>query len=301
MNHLSMSAHAGTKTFVAQLPTIDTNTFTIQLLTDGDESEVLDFLAERPTHTVMLAGFIRDNGLESPLNRGSFYAWRSGSGTLEGVALVGEITTFEARTDAALAAFARCAREAPKVSVIIGEQEKVQKFWGYFAGDDQPPPIFCSELFFELRVAAAPGDSLPQLRTATSDDLDLVLAVHAEMAYEESGINPLEVDPEGFRRRCARRIEQGRVWVWIENQRLIFKADIISETLDVCYLEGIYVNHEERGKGHGFRCISQIGKTLLSRTKSVCLLVNEENLQAQRLYRKANFQLRGHYDTIFLP
>jgi hypothetical protein len=35
------------------------------------EAEVLDFLSERPLHTVAMTGFIRDNGLVSELNRGT--------------------------------------------------------------------------------------------------------------------------------------------------------------------------------------------------------------------------------------
>src|SRR5205085_355531 len=49
-------------------------------LTTGQESEVLSFLAVRPVHTVVMAGFIRDNGLASPLNRGTFYGCRDEEG-----------------------------------------------------------------------------------------------------------------------------------------------------------------------------------------------------------------------------
>jgi len=59
-------------------------------------------LAERPLHTVCIAGFIRDNGLESPLNRGRFYACRNSEGLLEGVALIGHATLIEARTTRAM-------------------------------------------------------------------------------------------------------------------------------------------------------------------------------------------------------
>jgi len=126
------------------------------------------------------------------------------------------------------------------------------------------------------------------------------MAVHAQMALEESGVNPLEVDPLGFERRYARRVEQGRSWVYTQGGRLIFKADVISETPEVTYLEGVYVNPEARGQGYGVRCISQLSRHLLARTKSTCVLVNEQNLAAQALYRKAHYQLRGLYDTIFL-
>ncbi|PYS80708.1 MAG: DUF4081 domain-containing protein, partial [Acidobacteria bacterium] len=49
------------------------------------------------------------------------------------------------------------------------------------------------------------------------------------MTLEETGVNPLETDPAGFRERCARRITQGRVWVCVKDGRLLFKADVISD------------------------------------------------------------------------
>src|SRR6185436_12983053 len=58
-------------------------------LTEDDRNEVFAFLAERPLHTVAMAGFIRDNGFDSPHNRGTFYGCRNSEGRLEGVALIG--------------------------------------------------------------------------------------------------------------------------------------------------------------------------------------------------------------------
>jgi hypothetical protein len=45
-----------------------------------DAPEVLAFLAERPLHTVNMAGLIRANGLVSPHNRGTFHACRDEEG-----------------------------------------------------------------------------------------------------------------------------------------------------------------------------------------------------------------------------
>jgi predicted GNAT family acetyltransferase len=120
------------------------------------------------------------------------------------------------------------------------------------------------------------------------------------MAYEESGVDPMEVDPEGFLARCARRIEKGRVWALVEGGRLIFKADIQADTQDVIYLEGVWVNPAERGGGVGRRCLSRLCESLLTRTKAICVLVNEENEKAHTFYRMCNFKARGVYDTIFL-
>ena len=269
-------------------------------LTNGEESEVLEFLAERPIHTMIMAGHIRDNGLDSSLNRGCFYACRNRAGRLEGVALIGHFTLIETRSEAALPVFARLAQSCRNIHLMMGEHDKIQRFWGHYATDDQPPRSVCRELLFEQRWPVEALQSVPDLRLATPADLEQVLLVQGQMAFAESGINPLEVDPKGFRRRCARRVEQQRVWVWVENGQLIFKADLISDTPQAIYLEGIYVDPRERGNGIGSRCMSQLGQTLLARTDSLCVFVNEQSPRARSFFERTGFKLRSHYDTIFL-
>ncbi|MGB7926352.1 MAG: GNAT family N-acetyltransferase [Pyrinomonadaceae bacterium] len=287
-------------TSLAPLPSLMADSLTVELLGDEHEAEVLDFLGARPLHTVVMAGFIRDNGLESPFNRGAFYGCRNRRGQLEGVALIGHVILVEARTVSALKAFARQAQGCTRAHMTMGEQERVACFWSYYAEGGLPPRRLCRELLFEQRWLAESHAPAPGLRPATLYDLPLVMPAHASMAHAESGVDPLEVDPSGFRLRLARRIEQGRVWVWIENASLIFKADVISDTPEVNYLEGVYVNPAERGKGYGLRCMTQLSRTLLARTKSLCLLVNEENQDALSLFYRAGYKLRSYYDTIFL-
>ena len=96
------------------------------------------------------------------------------------------------------------------------------------------------------------------------------------MAVAECGVNPLTTDPEGFRARCTRRIERGRVWVLVKGSTLLFKADIMAETPESVYIEGVYVNRRHRQRGHGRRCLLELGRILLSRSDSLCLLVNDQ-------------------------
>ena len=272
---------------------------TIHTLSAEHQAEVLAFLAARPVHTVFMAGFIRDNGLVSDFNRGTFYGCRNRKGRLEGVALMGHATLVEAR-GGALAAFAQFAQYCPAAYMILGEREKVERFWSYYARSGQTPRRACRELLFEQCQPLEVPEPVAGLRLATPDDLEIVLPLYAHLVNAESGVNPLEVDAAGFQQRWLRRIEQGRVWVWIEDGRLIFNADIMCDTPDCIYLEGIYVDPDERGKGYGLRCLSQLSRNLLQRARSISLLVNEQNKQAQAFYRKAGFTLCDYYDTIFL-
>lgn len=269
-------------------------------LSEDEREEVLSFLAERPVHTVGMRGLIRDNGMVSPHNRGTFYGCRNSSGRLEGVALVGHATLVEARTRRAFREFALVAQCTTRTHFILGESDAIEEFWSHYADAGQPMRRACREFLFELRYPLEAGRGEAGLRRATPEDLELIVPVHAGLAEAESGVNPLDTDPEGFRARCLRRIEQGRVWVVVREGRLLFKADVQADTPEVVYLEGIYVNPSERGTGLGRRTMTRLGSDLLLHTRRVCLLANEENERAHAFYRNCGYKLRGVYDTIFL-
>ena len=56
----------------ADSPTIG-NPRQVQSLLGENEAEVVDFLSAHPLLTFVMTGWIRDNGLVSQLNRGTFY------------------------------------------------------------------------------------------------------------------------------------------------------------------------------------------------------------------------------------
>ena len=171
---------------------------TVSELTDTETNEVLAFLSERPIHTICMIGMIGDNGLISDHNRGTFYGCRNSEGRIEGVALIGHATLIETRTRAAIHELALTAQIHNRLHMIMAEQEKVEEFWNHYADDGQPMRLACRELLFELKHAVQLQHPVEDLRLATIEDLHLVAPVHAAMAEAESGINPLEVDREGF-------------------------------------------------------------------------------------------------------
>jgi predicted GNAT family acetyltransferase len=270
-------------------------------LADAQREEALAFLAERAVHTVYMSSLLRDNGVESRLNRGTFYACRDADENLVGVALVGHATLVEARSEATVEAFARLARGCACAYLIRGEQETVETFWKYYAREGEKPRLVCREMLCELRTpASAACEPVRGLRRATLAELEQVMRVNASMATDECGTNPMQRDPVGFRVRTARRVEQGRVWVWADEAGIVFKADVLAETPEVVYLEGVHVRAEERGKGVGLRCMSQLGRELLRGADAVCLVVSEKSAAAQAFYRKSGYRFLGYYDTIYL-
>ena len=265
-----------------------------------DETEILEFLGARPTHTVYMTGLIHDNGVISPRNRGSFYASRTRKGKLEGVALIGHATMIEAHTEDALANLARAARNCQNLHLVRGEQRSTQTFWRFFADNGQQPRASCAEQLLELKESEAQENHLADLRPATIESLEQTLLINAMLAVEEGGTNPMQTDPTGFRARTAERIQKGRVWVWMRDGQLIFKADVVSETPAATYVEGVYVNPDERRKGYGLDCLTKLCAHLLHSSESVCLTVNEGNKAALALYTKAGFKRHSKYETIYL-
>ncbi|HEU4768143.1 MAG TPA: GNAT family N-acetyltransferase [Pyrinomonadaceae bacterium] len=279
----------------AQLPVY------VKPLANSEKSEVLQFLSQRAIHTVSMMSLIQDNGLVNEFNRGTFYGCRDANGQLEGVALVGHATLLETVSDRALALLAEVAQQCPNTHLIMGEKERVADFWLHYSSAGRRQRLTCREWLYELNWAVAPREVTTTLRPATEAELDLVMPVQADLAFAESGVNPLHVDPQGFRSRCLRRIEQERTWVVVEDDKLIFKADVISRTSAVVYLEGIWVHDDRRNSGDGLRYMNELTHRLLNNAKSICLLVNESNERAQSFYRKCGFRFRATYETIFLP
>ncbi|MCA1615779.1 MAG: GNAT family N-acetyltransferase, partial [Acidobacteria bacterium] len=259
-----------------------------------------EFLSLRPLNTVILAGLIRDNGLESLCNRGRFYACRDAAGVLAGVALVGHVTLFEARDGVALAALAESARAARGLHSVVGESEGVRLFCAHHSRPTKSPLQVRREIFLVKDTAPAAFEAVRDLRPATRAQLPAIVSASAEMVESATGFNPLASDPEGFWERTARRVERGRVWAWFEDDRLVFKIDVAAETPEAIYLEGLYVNPRERGRGHGLRCFEQLSDTLLRRAPALCLLVDEGNAAARRLYARLGFVPHCAYDRVSL-
>jgi GNAT superfamily N-acetyltransferase len=282
------------------LPIVQSGEPRVERLDSRCGSTVLDFLSKRPAHTAYLAGLIHMNGFESPANRGDFYAYYDHKSELAGVALIGHAVTFEASTTAAVEALARHASQHPDTVLIRCERNKIDCFWRSYVEVGRRASTNCDEQLLELTIPYRTKESDYDLRPATPEELEQAVSMNVELALAERGNDPLKLDPVGFRQRLLGRILGKHVWVWVRHGKVIFKAEVITRTPDVVYLEGIYVHRDERGKGHGLRSMRQLGNILLSSTRSLCLFVNAGNCAAQAFYKKAGYRTVGHYETIYL-
>ena len=268
-------------------------------LSKGNEANVLSVLSAPSLTNVIMSGFICDNGLVNPLNRGSFYACHDERNNITGIALIGHTILFEAFDEGAIQAFAAIARQNSSNHLLMGEHVSVQQFWNSYAVSGESPRLIHPILFLQRRDPFKNHPPVEGLRLATRNDLEQVVQAQAAMAFETSGVQPLTKDPNGFRERYLRRIEKNRVWVLMKQGQLIFKTDVTSESEDVAYLEGVYVSPEERGKGLGQTCLQAIGNILLQRKNAIYLFVEQDNARLQSFYFKLGFSVGGHYDLLY--
>jgi len=269
-------------------------------LKNRNEVEVLAFLNVRPVHTVVMTSFILDNGIDSKLNRGKFYGVRNAEGKLDGVALIGHTTLVEARSPEALKALAFAAKQSTTpIHLIMSSGDAAEDFWRYYGDGFHEPRLTCTEFLFEVNFPFLVPRGDWEVRKAEANEVTEIAEAQAAIAFMESGVDPMETDREGFMARVLRRIEQNRIFVVYEGDKLVFKADIIAETADLIYLEGVYVAPEYRGKGVGSGCLAKLTLNLLKRVQNVCLLSNINFIDAHMTYVKAGFKHTDSCTTLF--
>ena len=181
--------------------------------------------------------------------------------------------------------------------MIIGEEGAVTDLWSAASSimsaprEDRPgQPVYALD-------EPPDGDS-SGLRAATIEDLDLLLPACAATHREELGVDPLERDPDSFRRRTVSQIREGRSWLWAEDGTILFKAEASAWTPSAVQLQQVWVDPGARKQGYATRGISDLCRLLLERTPSVCLFVRPENEPAIRLYEKIGMRRVGTYRSL---
>lgn len=270
-------------------------------LYEGEVAEALAFLARRPLHSVILAGWLTEFGVRDAQLRGNFFKHRDESGAIDGIALIGRHTLFESRRPEAVRAFADLARERGETKMFLSEADTFDAFWRHYSLTDHRPQLVISESFFCISEPLETHDRSSELRPASIDDLDLVVDAHAALVVAETGIDPRANEASGFRQRCRERVERGDVWLWTDaDGRLVFKVDVVSRTREAVYCEGLWVGPEFRGRGCGRRGLEDFCSRMLDGQNSVCLFADARNAKLQHFYLRSGFLLTGRYDKIHL-
>jgi uncharacterized protein len=247
--------------------------------------QILDFCAEDPVERVFLEDVARRR-------LGRFTAFVDGS-RLGALCHVGANVVPSGRDCGRFAAAAARGR----ARMIIGNEESVDELWRELAPrmsqprDDRPgQPVYA--------ISDPPSSGETGLRAARERDFELLLPACAAAHEEEIGVDPLALDPDGFRWRTRSQIEEGRSWIWAERDTILFKAEASAWTPSAVQVQQVWVDPDVRGQGYGQRGMRDLCRVLLGHVPTVCLFVRPENTPAIRLYETIGMQRHGAYRSL---
>jgi uncharacterized protein len=250
---------------------------------------VLEFCARAPVERV----FVEDVARRS---LGRFVAVEGSDGSLEALCHVGANLVPSGH---GCGAFAEAAVRA-RSRMIIGEERAVDELWLEAQPRLEPPredrpgqPVYT--------ISRPPAAGETGLRSATLDDLDRLLPACAAAHAEELGVQPLLRDPEGFRWRTRSQIEDGRSWVWLEDDVILFKAEASAWTPAAVQIQQVWVDPHVRGRGYGSRGMRDLCRLLLESTPLVTLFVRTDNVPAISLYDSIGMERALTYRSILFP
>ena len=248
-------------------------------------AQVLAFCAEDPVERVFLEDVAR-RGL------GRFSAVEE-DGRLTALCHLGANVVPSGRGCGAFAEITSRSR----ARMLIGEEGAVNDLWSAVDSrmpaprEDRPgQPVYV------LDEPPPPGDS--GLREATTRDLDLLVPACAEAHFEEIGIDPLRRDREGFRWRTQAQIGEGRSWLWVEGETILFKAEASAWTPQAVQLQQVWVDPAARNRGYGKRGMRDLCRRLLEQTPTVCLFVRSDNAPAIRVYEAIGMRRTISYRSL---
>jgi uncharacterized protein len=249
--------------------------------------QILAFCAQEPIERVFLEDIARRGlGRFSALER---------RGRLVALCHVGANVV---PTGEGCAAFADATTRG-KARMIIGEERAVDELWSEARErlpsprDDRPgQPVYV--------VGDPPESGETGLRAATAADLELLVPACAAAHLEEIGIDPLDRDAEGFRWRTRAQIDEGRSWIWLEDDVIRFKAEASAWTPSAVQLQQVWVDPSVRNRGYAQRAMRDLCRLLLARVPTVCLFVRPENAAAIRVYEAIGMRRTISYRSLIL-
>ncbi|MGI8700203.1 MAG: GNAT family N-acetyltransferase, partial [Nocardioidaceae bacterium] len=140
----------------------------------------------------------------------------------------------------------------------------------------------------------------PRVRRFRPDQLDALYPACVAMFTEELGISPeLGNGARLYRNRVAQLIDKGLAFARIEDDEVVFKAEVAAVTPHAAQVQGVWVRPDRRGEGLSAPSVAAVAAAILDDVAPVVsLYVNEHNLPAQRAYGRVGFTEHTRFATI---
>lgn len=264
-----------------------------------DAAAVGRVLAADPVAGCMVAARVADHGVDPSAIGGEL--WTRGrvddSLCYAGANLIplrGGSSDLAAFADQALSTTRRCSSLVGRADLVLPMWERLEQGWGPARDVRDQQPLMA--LRSRPRCAADPG-----VRRVRVDELDAYLVAAVDMFIGEVGIDPRVGDGgRGYRRRVANLIAAGRAFARFEQGRVVFKAEIGSQSPVVGQVQGVWVHPEWRGHGLGTAGTAAVAAAVVQSGRIASLYVNNFNTVARSAYVRVGFREVGTFATVLL-
>lgn len=256
-------------------------------------------LAGDPVSSCMVAARVADHGVEPAAIGGELWTRRGPEDSLcyAGANLIplrGGLLDMNAFAEQALSAVRRCSSVVGPADLVLPMWERLERSWGPARDVRADQPLM------ELRSRPT-GAIDPGVRRVRVDELDAYLVAAVDMFIGEVGVDPRAGDGGfGYRRRVANLIAAGRAFARFDHGRVVFKAEIGSQSPAVGQIQGVWVHPEWRGRGLGTAGTGAVAGAVVDAGRIASLYVNSYNAIARAAYARVGFREVGTFATVLL-
>ncbi len=274
----------------------------VRALTPADREEALALCARDPAANCFVAGRIEEGSLLSM--PGALLGYEVG-GSLSALLWASANLVPVGCDDAALDAFAgRVRRWRRQCASIFGPTDQVAALWsrlgptwGPARAIRQRQPLMTTST--SPSVLGLPLD--PRARLAESHEVDAVLPAAAAMFTDEIGYPPFVGSATAYRAVIAALVRLGRTYVWIEQGRALFKADVGSVGVGAAQIQGVWLTPALRGQGLAEPLMATVTELVLRDiAPAATLYVNDFNAPARATYAALGYREVGSFSTVLL-
>lgn len=202
-------------------------------------------------------------------------------------------------TGPAIEAFARqLLADRVRPSSIVGPQDAVLDLWKKVRAEWGPARSPRLEQPFMSITTDSEVTPDPRVRRIALDEIDLLYPASVAMFIEEVGVDP-ETGGGGYRARVTQLVAQGWSFGIVEDNSILFKAEVGAVSPEACQLQGVYVRPDLRDRGMAAPALAAVVEQARATIAPVVtLFVNDHNIAARRAYERVGFEQTDTFASI---
>lgn len=272
----------------------------VRVLGRDDLAAARRILDQDPITHVFVDHRMRTTSLDPRWLGGQMWGYDDGTGVVALCHAAANLVPVAATPEALRAFAAQALAQGRRCSAILGPHDEVCSLWDLLVGGWGPArEIRARQPFLTLRSAPLVAPD-PRVQRVRPDQLDALYPACVAMFTEELGISPeLGNGARLYRNRVAQLIDKGLAFARIEDDEVVFKAEVAAVTPHAAQVQGVWVRPDRRGEGLSAPAVAAVAAAILDDVAPVVsLYVNEHNLPAQRAYGRVGFTEHTRFATI---